>query len=507
MRFVLTAALCAVVAASGPLAPPHALAQAPSAYSSSGEASFDSWRDAFTQKAIESGRDPATVRRLLTGLTPDERAVANDRNQAEFVRPVWDYVTRAASATRITEGTNRRATHAATLSAIYERFGVDTDIIIGIWGMETNFGAAPLPHDAAQAIATLAWEGRRRAQFEAYLLALIEMVERGYAGPDQLRSSWAGALGQPQFMPDVYLSTAVDWNGDGRRDIWTDTGDVFASIANYLASREWRSGEPVFEEVRLPQGFDYALADGTRRSVTDWTALGVARADAGPWSATDTQLPAALFLPAGAEGPALLLFNNFGVIRTYNASDRYAMAVSLIARGVKGQRGLSQAWPVHLGSLQKDQLVRLQTALAQLGYSPGAADGMFGANTRRAVRQFQQAEGLPADGYPTETLLSRVVAKIGGFSEAAAVNTSPAPNPRAALSSDGVRRLQAALIKLGHLKGKPDGKMGRFTADAIRAFERRIGVTPTGEATDFILTKAEAAASRVRPVAKKKPKR
>lgn len=501
MRLLATAALCAVLAAGGPMAPRAANAQSIAAFATSGDAAFDAWRTAFAQKAVDAGRSPAVVQRILTGLTPDERAVTNDRNQAEFVRPVWDYITRSASAARISEGAIRRGENAQLLSAVQERFGVDPDIIVGIWALETNFGQAPLPHDAPRAIATLAAEGRRQAQFEAYLLALIEMVERGFAGPEQLKSSWAGALGQPQFMPDVYLSTAVDWNGDGRRDIWTDKGDVFASIANYLNSRGWRRGEPVFAEVRLPSTFNYGLADGSQRAVTEWQGLGATRADGAAWSANEKALPAALFLPAGAEGPALLLFQNFNVIRTYNASDRYAMSVSLIAHGIKGGQGLRQPWPTHLGALQKDQMLALQTALTRLGYTPGTPDGMFGANTRRAVRQYQQAEGLPADGYPTQALLERISAKISG------IDLSAARNAAVPLDKAGVRSLQTALITLGHLNGRADGKAGAKTFAAIKAFERTLKIEPLGLATDWVLAKAQDAASRVRPAPRKKSRR
>src|SRR5690606_25430996 len=176
---------------------------------------------------------------------------------------------------RISEGRSLKSAIGPTLDAVEGRYGVPTGIILGIWGLESNYGEAPLNWQAQTALSTLAYEGRRRQQFETYLMALIEMVERGLADQQQLRSSWAGALGQPQFMPDVYLTTAVDWDGDGRRDIWTNRGDVAASIANYLADRGWRRGEPVFDEVSLPDGFDYALADGTLRTVADWQARGV----------------------------------------------------------------------------------------------------------------------------------------------------------------------------------------------------------------------------------------
>ncbi len=374
-------------------------------FAPSSDPAFDAWRADFAPRAAAQGRDPATIRRLLEGLQPEPRAVEQDQNQAEFVRPPWDYVVRAVSAQRIEAGAAKRREHALLLSQIQSRYGVDADIIAGIWGVETNFGAFPLSHDAPRVLATLAAEGRRRAQFETYLLALIEMVEKGYAGPAELKSSWAGALGQPQFMPDIYLTTAVDWDGDGRRDIWTNVGDVAASIANYLDTRGWAAGGPVLEEARLPAGFDYALADGTKRRVSEWAALGVARVDGAAWSPVLAAQSAELFLPAGHRGPALILFNNFDVIKRYNNSDAYAMSVTLLARALKGAPGLRQPWPTDLGVLPKAEMAELQTLLNRLGYDSGRVDGMFGSATRRAVRQFQQAERLPADGYPTTALL------------------------------------------------------------------------------------------------------
>ncbi len=317
-----------VVRAQAPAPPP--------VFESSGIAGFDAWRDDFVRRAISAGRDPAVLRRLLSGLAPDPRIVELDQRQPEFVAPVWDYVTNRVSETRIAGGRALKAELGATLAAIEARNGVDADIVLGIWGLESNYGAAELNYEAAAALATLAYEGRRRAQFETYLLALCQMVERGLAEPAQLRSSWAGALGQPQFMPDVYLSTAVDWDQDGHRDIWGNRGDVAASIAHYLHDRGWQAGAPVFDEVRLPEGFDYALADGSTRSVADWDGRGIKRYDGAAWRLEERNLQSQLFLPAGAQGPALLLHPNFAVIRRYNASDRYALVVALLARAYRG---------------------------------------------------------------------------------------------------------------------------------------------------------------------------
>ena len=377
-------------------------------FASSGDAGFDAWRTAFAERAIAEGRSPVVVERLLSGLTPDPRVVELDRNQPEFVRPPWEYIDSTVSAARIAEGARLRAADQPLFQAIQARYGVDPDVLAGIWGVETNFGTFPLRYEAARSIATLAYEGRRRWQFEGFLLALLEMVEKGGLGPGELKSSWAGAMGQPQFMPDVYLRYAADFGGDGRRDIWTDRGDVLASIANYLKEKGWVSGGPALEEVRLPEGFDLSLADEIARPVSFWAALGAAPVGGGAFGQAQTGLFCELWLPAGKDGPALLLFPNFQVIKSYNPSDRYALAVALLARGFTGRPLLQTPWPRETGYLAREEVLELQQRLALLGHPSGEPDGMFGANTRRAIRSFQLQKGLPADGYPTPTLLASV---------------------------------------------------------------------------------------------------
>jgi membrane-bound lytic murein transglycosylase B len=481
---IVAAALLAL--ACGPATVQAQAPPPPISYISSGTPEFDSWRDQFSQRALSLGRDRAVVERLLSGLAPDPRVVELDQRQPEFVAPVWDYVTNRVTETRVAGGLALKSELRDTLGAIEGRYGVDSDIVLGIWGLESNYGAAPLNYEGASALATLAFEGRRRAQFETYLLAMIEMVERGLADQEQLRSSWAGALGQPQFMPDVYLTTAVDWDNDGHRDIWTNRGDVAASIANYLADRGWRRGEPVFDEVRLPEGFNYALADGTQRSVADWQQRGVTRIDGQAWTSDQRGLQSQLFLPAGALGPALLLHPNFGVIRRYNASDRYALVVALLARAFEGRGGLVADWPRAVGSLNREQTLELQTLLNALGFDAGAADGLFGSATRRAVRAFQTERGVAADGFPTLALLEQVRARAG-------VTPEPTAPPRG-LNRSGVRELQRLLNRLGYSAGRADGAIGTRTRNAIRAFERARGMEVRGRATNVVLDAARAAA-------------
>jgi membrane-bound lytic murein transglycosylase B len=485
-RALILAAAVSLAIACGPSA---GLAQAPQppSFQSSGNRAFDEWRDDFARRAVLRGRDPAVLGRLLAGVSPDERVLELDQRQPEFVSPVWDYVTNRVTDRRISDGLTLKSAIKPTLDAVEQRYGVPTGIILGVWGLESNYGGVDLNYDAATALATLAYEGRRREQFEGYLMALAEMVERGLADQAQLRSSWAGALGQPQFMPDVYLTTAVDWDQDGHRDIWGNRGDVAASIGNYLQDRGWRRSEPVFEEVRLPSGFDYALADGTMRTIADWNQRGVRRIDGLDWPGTEWGLQAQLFLPAGANGPALMLYHNFGVIRRYNNSDRYALVVALLARAFEGRGGLVADWPRAAGSLNREEILELQTLLNGLGHSSGNPDGLFGSATRAAVRSYQAAQSLPADGFPTTALLNRV-------RQSAGVAPEPPRTPRG-LGRTGVRELQRLLNRLGYGAGRADGVIGARTRDAIRAFERAQGMEVRGRATDIVLERARAAAS------------
>ncbi|HYD86693.1 MAG TPA: lytic murein transglycosylase [Vitreimonas sp.] len=484
-RAVILAAAVSLAIACGPTSVGAQQTPPPPSFQSSGNAAFDAWRDDFARRAVARGRDPAVLARLLRGVSPDERVIELDQRQPEFVSPVWDYVNNRVTERRIDDGRALKAGLGDTLTGVEQRYGVPSGIILGIWGLESNYGDAALNWNAQTALSTLAYEGRRRAQFEGYLLALAEMVERGLASQEQLSSSWAGALGQPQFMPDVYLTTAVDWDGDGHRDIWNNRGDVAASIAHYLQDRGWRRGEPVFDEVRLPNQFDYSLADGTMRSVADWAARGVTRINGEPWAGSEN-LQAQLWLPAGAQGPALLLHHNFGVIRRYNNSDRYALVVSLLARAMDGRASaLVRPWPTQIGSLNREQTLELQTLLNGLGYDAGAVDGLFGSGTRRAVRAFQAAQNLPADGFPTASLLNEVRARAG-------VATEPEREPRG-LDRRGVRELQRTLNRLGYSAGTADGVIGTRTRNAIRAFERARGMEVRGRATDIVLEAARAA--------------
>ncbi len=487
-RALIIAATISLAIACGPSTVDAQQTPPPPSFQPSGNQAFDEWRDDFARRAVQRGRDPAVLGQLLSGIAPDDRVIELDRRQPEFVSPVWDYVNNRVTTRRIDDGLALKGEIRPTLEAVEQRYGVPTGIILGIWGLESNYGGADLNWNAQTALSTLAYEGRRRPQFEGYLMALAEMVERGLADRTQLRSSWAGALGQPQFMPDVYLTTAVDWDQDGHRDIWTNRGDVAASIGNYLQDRGWRRGEPVFDEVRLPDSFDYSLADGTQRSIADWNQRGVRRIDGAEWPGETWRLSSQLFLPAGANGPALMLHPNFSVIRRYNNSDRYALVVALLARSFDGQSSsLVRDWPTAAGSLNREEILELQTLLNGLGFDSGTPDGLFGSGTRRAVRAFQQDRGLAADGFPTASLLNQIRSRAGVVPEP--------PRVPHGLQRNGIRELQRLLNRMGYGAGRADGVIGARTRDAIRAFERRQGMEVRGRATDVVLEAARAAAS------------
>ena len=237
---------------------------------------FTAWRDGFASDLRNDGVDEAIVASMLDGLEPDPTVIERDQTQPEFVRPIWQYLEGAVSDARVTNGQNASAGIADTLMAVEERFEVDRHILVGIWGLESAYGEIQGNFDVVRSLATLAWEGRRRGFAEAQLRAIADMIDRGYASRDDLLGSWAGAMGQTQFIPATYMERAVDFDGDGRRDIWRNEGDALGSAANLLARAGWEYRQPVFTEITLPQGFDFAgWSEGQRRTVAEWAAQGI----------------------------------------------------------------------------------------------------------------------------------------------------------------------------------------------------------------------------------------
>ncbi len=371
-----------------------------------GDAYFIDWLNAFYGRALAAGVARSVLDRELSGLAPDPRVGALDARQPEFARPVSDYVKGAVTPGRIAIGRSKRAS-IASFGVIERTYGAPRDILVAVWAMESGYGAIQGDLDVVRSLATLAALGRRRPWAEGELMAALRILAGGDVPRARLKGSWAGAMGQTQLLPSTYLSSAVDGDGDGRRDIWNSAPDALASSANLLAKGGWRRGEGWAREVILPAGFDYGLAEGPREAPSWWQAKGVRRADGQAWPAADAAAPAALILPSGAGGPAFLVFPNHFAIRQYNNSIAYALAVGLLADGLAGGPPLATAWP-HETPLSLTERLDAQTALARLGFNPGAADGVVGVGTRQALRAWQRSKGMPADGYLSPDMVRRL---------------------------------------------------------------------------------------------------
>ena len=368
---------------------------------------FDGWVEGFRIKALASGISPATYDAAFAGVRPNNSVIEADGRQPEFTRAIWDYLDSAVSSSRVSTGRDRAAAKRADLERIEATYGVDYPYIVAIWGLESaygsNFGSIPV----IESLATLAYESRRESFGEEQLLAALRILQAGDITPGRMVGSWAGAMGHTQFIPTSFLSYAVDFTGDGKRDIWApDALDALASTGNYLAKFGWTRGAPALVEVRLPDGFDYALADDdTRRPAAGWEALGVRAAAGGGLPAADS---VTILLPAGAAGPAFAAYPNFRVIKRYNNATSYAMAVTLLAERIAGGGPRSFDWPRDDRMLSRTEKQELQEKLTALGYDTGGVDGIIGPNSRAAVRRFQQARGMTPDGYVSAALLTAV---------------------------------------------------------------------------------------------------
>ncbi|KAF1010182.1 MAG: Membrane-bound lytic murein transglycosylase B [Pseudomonas fluorescens] len=368
---------------------------------------FAEWMAGFRVDALKAGILPQVFDTAFANVTPDMAVIRADRSQPEFSRPVWEYLEGALSPLRVRNGQSLLVKYADTLQLIEDRYGVDRQALVSVWGMESNFGQFQGNNSVIRSLATLAYEGRRPAFAQAQLIAALQIIQHGDITADQMRGSWAGAMGQTQFIPTTYNTHAVDFDGDGRRDIWNSPTDALASTAHYLQSSGWQKGQPWgFEVQQLPFNFDYTLADGSvRKPVGEWLKLGIQVPAGATVPANVSQLPATLLLPAGYRGPAFLVLDNFRAILKYNNSSSYALAVGLLSERFTGGGVIRGTWPKDELPLSRSQRIELQTLLSTHGYDAGNPDGIIGANTRKAIRAAQQSMGWPADGYPTVKLL------------------------------------------------------------------------------------------------------
>ncbi|GHC80140.1 murein transglycosylase [Pseudorhodoferax aquiterrae] len=368
---------------------------------------FAQWVDRFRAEARAAGITDATLHAAFDGVQHLDQVIALDRAQPEFTRTVWDYLDTAVSPTRVARGQDKLLEVRAVADAAAARYGVPAEIVVAIWGMESNYGSNYGDTPTIDALATLGFEGRRAAWARGQLMAALRILQNGDIPRERMLGSWAGAMGQTQFLPSNFLAYAVDADGDGRRDIWGSMADVTASTAHFLAREGWQRGQPWGLEVQLPPGFDLGRADDAlRQSSTQWAAEGVRAMDG-------TALPAlpdaSLLLPAGARGPVFLVGPNFRAILRYNNATSYALGVGLLAQRLAGGPAVQAAWPRDLQPLSRNALQTLQQALQSQGFDPGGIDGVLGPATRGAIRRWQRSVGLAADGFPTQDLLERLL--------------------------------------------------------------------------------------------------
>jgi membrane-bound lytic murein transglycosylase B len=368
-------------------------------------ADYDAWVAAFRTRARAAGITDATLARGFEGQGFLPGVVERDRNQTEFRRTTEDYLALVASEEDIATGQPRVRAVRSVLADIERATGVDADVLAAIWGVETRFGTRLGEIPVVSATSTLAWEGRRGRFFEAQLLAALRIIQSGDTTTDRMTGSWAGAMGHTQLMPTVYQEYAVDFRGDGRREIWSDDPtDALASTANYLVRYNWRRGEPWGYEVHLPEGFDTSVT-GRRnaRPVSVWRNAGVRLASGG---ALPDHGEAAIHAPAGPTGPAWVLYRNFNTILRYNPSTNYGIGIGYMATRLSGGGPLTRSFgPDETGLTQAERL-ELQQRLNAAGFDAGTPDGVFGRRTEAAIRGYQQAQGLTVTGVASPALLA-----------------------------------------------------------------------------------------------------
>ncbi len=370
---------------------------------------FAAWKRDFMARARAKGYDPALLAATIGPAKINPKAIERNEQQPEFTRPIWSYVDGVMSEARLSGGREKLAQHADLFADIEARYGVDRTILTSIWGLESAYGKVLGQDNMIDSLATLAFQGRRKKFGEQQLFGLLDILSQGVVRKEQLIGSWAGAMGMTQFIPTTFRDYAVDYDNNGNKDLWTDVGDALASTAYYLSRFGWRGTEPVLVEVLLPEGFDYGLSDGTKRTISGWAAMGVRPAGGQNWSREALFWEAKLLMPAGADGPVFLTFKNFDVIKKYNNSTSYALGITVLAESLQGKKTITTGWPRQDKPLTRSHKKALQQALTNQGYSTGGIDGMIGPNSRRAIRAWQRANGLPADGYVNQALLRKIL--------------------------------------------------------------------------------------------------
>lgn len=391
-------------------------------YSVMVDSDFEVWKAQFRQIAIAQGIQPSVVDLALRGLLPDQKVLEMNQHQPEFSKPVWDYLGTAVSDKRVAMGQQRWRDNAELLQQIYQRYGVQPQYVLAIWGVESDFGNYMGRHNVIRSLATLTYKGNleRRAFWEKQLIAALRIVQKGDIPLVAMRGSWAGALGHTQFIPTTFEEYAVDFDGDGKRNLVGSIPDALASTANYLAQAGWKTGQSWGEPVQLPTHFDWSKSDPNYwLTNAEWLqAEAVKPTQSDPLAADAISF---VLLPAGYRGPAFLVFQNFQVILKYNNAQTYALAVGYLGDRLAGAPAWQATWPTQDKLLSTTNKAELQELLTAAGYSTDGIDGRLGPNTRAALRRWQMDNGLPADGYATyeqletlrQTARSTVSAPLG----------------------------------------------------------------------------------------------
>src|SRR5665647_596078 len=358
------------------------------------------WPDAQAKGITRANFDLA-----LKGVTPDQRVIAATKRQPEYGKPVGTYINDIVSQGRIARGAAKAKEWAKTFDAVEKKFAVERWVLIALWGMETDYGAAKDRWDVFRSLSTLAYVRYRHPYFRNELLVAMRIMQDGHIARNKMVSSWAGAMGQTQFMPTNVIDYAIDFSGDGHIDIWTNVTAVLGSTGNYIHKGGWKHGLPWGFEVTIPKGFDYMHSRGT---FAEWAKLGVRRADGKPFPPSG---PGILFFPAGASGPAFLVTDNYPVLKEYNNSDAYAIAVGYLADRMNGGASIKAAWPADDRPLSRDARIALQKKLSELGYKVLDFEGHVDFDLRDNIRPEQAKLGMVPDGNPTAAFLEKLGVK------------------------------------------------------------------------------------------------
>lgn len=367
-------------------------------------ASVGGFVDGVWKRASARGVSRRTFDAAMGGFSPISSVIDLSRKQPEFVSTAADYVGKRVTDSQTGKGQGMRGEWAQTLATVSSRYGVQSEVLLAIWGIETNYGGYMGGTNSVHALATLAYSGYRAEFFGSELVTALEILQGGHVSAKNMVGSWAGAMGHPQFMPSSFMKYAVDFRGDGSKDIWNSVPDALASIGNYLKAFGWRAGETWGYEVKLPRNFNYEnVWSGLNATLADWSGIGVVRANGRAFPRpSDT---ARLFMPMGGNGPVFAVLPNFNVIKRYNNSDSYALAVGHLADRILGTGPFIASWPRDT-ALNKDGRMQVQARLLKRGYAIGSPDGVIGPKTRAAVIDFQAKAGLLPDGHVSGNLLA-----------------------------------------------------------------------------------------------------